>query len=142
MMFYSAANLPLVRALKGNGYWFRADMPMHDFVCAGSLADIHRWLDHFLELGPSYGYFPEPRKSYLVVAPNVTHLASETFAGLGISIVCDHFILKDVIGKDTQCENLIQLKVNQWVHSINALDKAARKSSHAAFGAMVELLTI
>ena len=92
MMFYFVATLPLVRALKGNGRWFQS-WYADDSVCAGSLDDIRCWLDHLLELGPSYGYFPEPHKSYLVVAPNITHLASDAFAGLGISVVCSHSFL-------------------------------------------------
>ena len=87
MMFYFVATLPLVRALKGNGRWFQS-WYADDSVCAGSLDEIRCWLDRLLELGPSYGYFPEPHKSYLVVAPNITHLASDAFAGLGISVVC------------------------------------------------------
>ena len=35
---------------------------------------------------------------------------------------------------------MIQLKVNGWVHSINALAKAARKSPQAAFAAMAKSL--
>ena len=93
-----------------------------------------------MELGPSYGYFPEPRKSYLVVALSITHLASDAFAGLGISVVCSHSFLGGVIGEATQCEDLIQLKVNGWVHSINALAKAAKKSPRAAFDAMAKSL--
>ena len=64
-----------------------------------------------------------------IVAPNITHLASDTSAGLGISIVSDHSFLGGVIGEATQCEDLIQLKVNRWVHSINALDKALESIS-------------
>ena len=93
-----------------------------------------------MELGPSNGYFPEPHKSYLVVAPNITHLASDAFAGLGISIVSGHSFLGAVIGEATRCEDLIQLKVNGWVHSINALAKVARKSPQAAFTTMVKSL--
>ena len=43
-------------------------------------------------------------------------------------------------GEATRCEDLIQPKVNGWVHSINALAKAARKSPQAAFTAMVKSL--
>ena len=82
MMFYSVATLPLVLALKGNSCWFQS-WYADDSVCDGSLDDICCWLDCLLELSPSYGYFPEPHKSYLVVAPSVTHLASDAFAGLG-----------------------------------------------------------
>ena len=140
-MFYSNATLPLVWALKGNGCWFQS-WYADDSVCAGSLDDIRCWLDRLLELGPSYGYFPEPRKGYLVVALNITHLASDAFTGLGISVVCSHSILGGVIGEATQCEDLIRLKVNGWVHSINALAKAARKSPQevSAFAAMAKSL--
>ena len=106
MMFYSVATLPLVRALKGDSRWFQS-WYADDSVCAGSLDDIRCWLDHLLELGPSYGYFPEPRKSYLVVAPNFTHLASDVFAGLGISIVSGHSFLGGVIGEAPQCADLM-----------------------------------
>ena len=64
-----------------------------------------------MELGPSYGYSPEPHKSYLVVTPNITHLASDAFAGLGISVVCSHSFLGGVIGEATQCDDLIQLRL-------------------------------
>ena len=70
MMLYSVAILPLVQALKGNGCWSQSRYA-DGSVCAGSLDDIRCWLDRLLELGPSYGYFPEPRKSYLVVAPSI-----------------------------------------------------------------------
>ena len=117
---------------------FKAGMLM--IFCAGSLDDIRCWLDRLLELDLSYGYFPEPCKSYLVVAPNITHLASDAFAGLGISIVSGHSFLGGVIGEATRCEDLIQLKVNGWIHSINGLAKAARKSPQAAFTAVVKSL--
>ena len=45
-----------------------------------------------------------------------------------------------VIGEATRCEDLIQLKVNGWVHSFSALAKAARKSPQAAFTAIVKSL--
>ena len=85
-----------------------------------------------MELGPSYGYFPEPHRNYLVIVPSVTHLTSDAFAELGISVISGHSFLGSVIGEASQCEDLIQLKVNGWVHSINALAKAARKSPQAA----------
>ena len=125
--------------MKRDGRWFQS-WYADDSVCAGSLDEIRCWLDRLLELGPSYGYFLEPRKSYLVVAPNIIHLAFDAFTGVGISFVSGHSFLGGVIGEATRCEDLIQLKVNGWVHSINALAKAARKSPQAAFTAMVKSL--
>ena len=85
MMFYSVATLPLVRALKEDGRWLQS-WYADDSVCAGSLDDMRCWLDHLLELGPSYGYFPESHKSYLVVAPNATHLASDALQDWGYQL--------------------------------------------------------
>ena len=120
--------------MKEDGRWLQS-WYADDSVCAGSLDDILAG-----SLGPSSGYFPEHHKSYLVVAPNITHLVSDAFAGLGISIVYGHSFLRGVIGEATRCEDLIQLKVNVWVHSINALAKATRKSPQVAFTAVVKSL--
>ena len=139
MLFYSVATLPLVRALKGNGRWFHS-WYADDLVCAGSLDDIRCWLNFCwnwaLLMGTSLSLIKVTL--YLVVAPNITHLESD--AGLGISVVCSHSFLGSVISKATQCEDLIQLEVTGWIHSINALAKAARKSPQAAFAAMAKFL--
>ena len=86
--------------------WFQS-WYVDDSVCAGPLANIRYWLNRLLLLGPSYGYFPEPRKSYLVVAPHKVSLASDVFPGLGISIVSGHPILGGFIGEPEFCEELI-----------------------------------
>ena len=75
-----------------------------------------------------------------MVAPHKVSLASDVFADLGISIVSGHPILGGFIGKPEYCEELISHKFNGWVHSINALAKAAKKSTQAAFAAMVKSL--
>ena len=106
MMFYAIATLPLVQALRGDGSWFQSWYG-DDSVCTGPLADIHCWLDRLLLLGPSYDYFTEPCKSYLVVAPHKVSLASDVFAGLGMSIVSGHPILGGFIGEPELCEELI-----------------------------------
>ena len=43
------------------------------------------------------------------------------------------------IGEATRFKDLIQLKVNGWVHSINILAKATRKSPQAAFTSLYNL---
>ena len=100
MIFYSVATLPLVQALKGDGRWFQS-WYAEDSVCAGSLDDIRCWLDHLLELGPSYGYFPEPRKSYLVVAVDITHLTSDALLDWEYQLFLVTPFLGGVIGEAT-----------------------------------------
>ena len=69
MTFYAIATLPLVQALRGDGSWFQS-WYADDSVCAGPLAGL------FVVIG-SLRYFPEPRKSYLMVAPHKVSLASD-----------------------------------------------------------------
>ena len=139
-MFYAIATLPLVIALRGNGCWFQI-WHADDSACAGPLVDLRHWLDRLLLLGPSYGYFLDPHKIHLIVAPQFVDLASDTVAGLGISIVSGHPFLGGLIGEPTQCEEeLMSHKVDGWIHSVGALAGAARKSPQAAFAAMVKSL--
>ena len=56
---------------------------------------------HFQDLqarGPARGYYPEPTKSILVVAPGNVTWAEEHFRGLGIRVVTGHQYLGGVIG--------------------------------------------
>ena len=48
---------------------------------------------HFQDLqvwGPAQGYYPEPTKSILVVAPGNVAQAKERLCGLGIRVVTGH----------------------------------------------------
>ena len=38
-----------------------------DFSVAGSLNSIKDYWDKLIAIGPKYGYFPKPTKSYLIV---------------------------------------------------------------------------
>ena len=58
-------------------------------------------LEHFRDLqarGPAHGYYPEPTKIILVVAPGNLARAEEHFRGLGISVVTGHQYLGGYIG--------------------------------------------
>ena len=62
---------------------------------------------HLLDLqarGPARGYYPEPTKSILVVAPGNVARAEENFRVLGIQVVTRHRYLVGFIG-DADAEN-------------------------------------
>ena len=63
-------------------------------ICTG----IHLWLDKLIQLGPAYGYFAEPTKSVLVVAPQFEDVAKNCFKDLGITVSSGHRFLGGVIG--------------------------------------------
>ena len=56
-----------------------------DFTSAGKLNDLKYWWDTLINIGPKLGYFPQPKKSYLIVKPNLTEEAEKNIPGLPCS---------------------------------------------------------
>ena len=71
MGMYVLGILPLIRQLNGlaKQVWF-AD----DATASGKLSQLHKWWDNIVFLGPDYGYFANPKKTWLIVKPE--HLQS------------------------------------------------------------------
>ena len=63
-------------------------------------------LEKLIQLGPAYGYFAEPTKSVLVVAPQFEDVAKNCFKDLGITVSSGHRFLGGVIGTREYCRNL------------------------------------
>ena len=87
MGMYAVGIIPLIRELQGNGgkqLWY-AD----DASDAGSLKQIRSWWDVLRTRGPSYGYFPNATKSWLLVKENVVQQARALFEDSGINITIE-----------------------------------------------------
>ena len=60
---------------------------------------MRKWWDVFCKEGPSYGYFPLPTKTVLIVKPEYKEPAIEAFEGTGVKITKEGEIHRgDVIG--------------------------------------------
>ena len=74
-------------------------------------------LEHFWDLqarGPARGYYLEPTKSVLVVAPGNLSQAEEHFRGLGIRVVTGHRYLGGYI-RDREVEgSWLEAKIIGW----------------------------
>ena len=65
MPFHALATVPLIKELSSliaQQVWY-AD----DSAAVGSLEDIRQWWDRLFNHGPLYGYFPNPKKTWLLV---------------------------------------------------------------------------
>ena len=64
MAMYAIALVPLVAKLKplAKQVWFADDGTASD-----KLPALRKWWDSVCELGPDYGYFPKPSKTWLIV---------------------------------------------------------------------------
>uniref|UniRef100_A0A1X7UDA1 Reverse transcriptase domain-containing protein n=1 Tax=Amphimedon queenslandica TaxID=400682 RepID=A0A1X7UDA1_AMPQE len=69
MFIYAIGTIPLIRTIHhptgGVKIWFADDSS----ACA-PLSSLEKWLRKLMDVGPQFGYHPEPRKSFPVVKNN------------------------------------------------------------------------
>ena len=66
MFMYAIGVLPLIHSLRDPGQWtqlWHAD----DASAGGTLPELHNWFNLLCSFGPSFGYYPEPTKSFVAV---------------------------------------------------------------------------
>jgi hypothetical protein len=78
--------------------------------------------------GPSYGFFPEPSKSILIVTPeNKAAAESAFFADKGFTIVTGHRYLGSFIGDDADLDNWLSKKASAWELAVKDLATVATR---------------
>ena len=87
MAMYAVATVPLIEKLQSTNtkqVWY-AD----DATAGGTLMNLKAWWTMLSSSGPSYGYFVNPGKPWLIVKPQHEHDAKELFSGTGIRITSE-----------------------------------------------------
>ena len=84
--------------------------------------------------GPSYGYFVNPGKTWLIVQPQHECDAKELFSGTGIGITSEG---KRHLGAALGSRSYISDKVKVWTSTILNLSLIAKTQPHAAYCAFV-----
>ena len=80
------------------------------------------WWDKVTELGPQYGYFPNPAKTWLVVKEEHLEAAQNTFGGSGIQITTQgQQYLGAPIGCKEFADQSVKKKVDAWVADVEKL---------------------
>jgi hypothetical protein len=80
------------------------------------------------EIGPAYGYFPEPTKSILVVQPEMVDQATEYFQNLNFKITTGSRYLGGFVGSRSSCEEYVKEKVFSWETSIKISPKQVKST--------------
>ena len=101
---------------------------------------VGNWFDLLLKLDPSYGYFPEPSKCFIIVAPSDIPAAHSLFKDLGVQVTTGHHFLGGIIGNDESKRNFVEEEVDGWVECVHKLTAAAKKAPQAAFFAIKKSL--
>ena len=93
MLLYAIGILPLILKTKDPEKWVQ----------------VLEWFK-MISQGPKFGYFPEPSKCYLVVAPEFVEEAAKVFEGYAVNIVTGHKLLGGFIGDELETEKWVQQK--------------------------------
>ena len=140
MAFYALAPIPLIKTCKieklTGEVWF-AD----DATGSGLLTDLRLWWDKLEEKGPSFGYFPNGAKTWLIVKPEVLDAAEDVFAGTEVKITAQgkrH--LGAALGTRSFVEGYVTKCVTSWIEELGKLSNIARTHPQAAYSAFVHAI--
>jgi len=134
MSIYGIAILPLISHLDGlcRQLWF-AD----DASAGGRVEFLREWWRKLKELGPAYGYHPNPSKTWLLVKEQCLEKAKDIFNGYGINITsAGHRHLGSVLGGDEFLEAFVKAKISTFADELEQLCKIAKTEPQAAYSAL------
>ena len=124
MAMFALATLPLIAKTKTDGSkqaWF-AD----DAAAGGILQSLRSWWDTLVENGPSFGYYPNALKTYLVVKPGKEDQARKIFEGTAVQITIEgRRYLGGALGTQEFVEKFMADKVSDWSSEVRRLAKFA-----------------
>ena len=137
MFMYAIGTLPLIRLLCDPERWTQlwyAD----DASAGGTLPELRNWFNLLCSRGPSFGYHPEPTKSFVVVNDQWKNEAAAIFGDhdLGIQVVTGHRFLGGFIASHSERDEYIVSKVQRWVGHLDLLPKAALTQPQLAYAAL------
>ena len=134
MAMYAIGIQPLIKHLESfntQQIWY-AD----DSTAGGNLENLRAWWDELCKLGPKFGYFPNSKKTHLLVKPSSLPRSEMVFADTNIKIVSDGVqYLGGAIGSESFIRRTLFQKVQLWSEEIVNLVEVAESEPHAAFAA-------
>ena len=139
MPMYALATVPLIKSLPTsvNQVWY-AD----DAAATGKIADLREWWDEISRLGPSYGYYANGSKTWLVVKKEFQSMATTIFGNTQVNITSEgrpH--LGAPVGSSEYVSKFVNDKMQQFSKELKLLSAIAVTQPHAAFAAYTHGLT-
>jgi hypothetical protein len=104
--------LPLIRQLKAELPQVEPSWHADDAGAGGKFEDIRRLFRRLEEIGPNYGYFPEPSKSILVVSQHNLEATQNAFPDFGFKVTTGSRCLGGFVGENSALRNWIREKPN------------------------------
>ena len=93
-------------------------------------------------LGPCYGYYPNPSKTWLVTKEECHPTAATGFEGTNISVTSSgRPYLGAALGTASYTDHLVAEKIAQWAGEVSLLSAVAITQPHAAYAAFIHGLS-
>ena len=89
---------------------------------------------------PSFGYFPNPSKSYLAVNESFISFAKSLFDDIGIKVVTSERVLGGVIGERSGRDLFVVGKLQKWLCNVQQLSSIATTQPQAPLVAYTKSL--
>ena len=140
MIVYDIGFLPLIRELQGSHPRVTQLWYADDAVAGGKLEHIFAHLWNLQARGPSRGYYPEPTKIILVVAPRKIARAEEFFWGMGIQVMTGHQYLGGFKGDREAEKRWLANKITGWAESMETLSGFSRNNPQSAYAGLQKSL--
>ena len=99
------------------------------------MSELHNWFDLLCSRAPSFGYHPEPTKSF-VVNERWRSEAVTIFGDLGIQVVTGHRFLGGFLGSYSDRDEYVMSKVRKWVEHVDVLAGAAVTQPQLTYAAL------
>ena len=134
MAMYAIGTLPLLHRLQGPvaQVWYAEDAS-----AGGCATGLRRWWDVLQSSGPLFGYYPNPRKTCLIVKSEHPRNAEAQFQGTGMQMTTQgqpH--LGAPLGSKSFVEEFVHAKVSVWVLEIKSLSETASSQPQGAYAAL------
>jgi hypothetical protein len=140
MFAYGIGILPLIKCLQSKFPAVKQPWYADDAGAGGCFTDLRKFFLRLQEIGPSYGYFPEPSKSILIVRAHNLHAAKPAFADLHFKVQTGSRYLGGYIGSKVDRDLWVQEKVSFWTSAMTDLAFTAISHPQTAFAGLQKSL--
>ena len=140
MMAYGIGTLPIIQSLhclkeKCLQLWYADDASL-----GGKFEAISKMFRKLCQIGPKFGYYPEPSKCTLVVHPLAIPHATNYFKDMGFQISSGCRFLGGHIGTDDLKSSYVTDKVTAWATAIEDLSSIAKKYPQTSYCGLTKSL--
>jgi hypothetical protein len=139
MALYGVALLPLGEKLRRQAVP-GATLPTFadDVAAVGNVVSCARSLEFLSEVGPIYGYFPEPEKTHVICKEEDELEAKVVFLtrGLDVQYSRGQRYLGGFIGRKKERDEWVSAKAEEWADDVRILAGIARKYPQTAYAGL------